>query len=98
MLNLCQADSEMQHQNPIKTNHHSIAVAKSSTTEKPNRVFAKLGMHFKFLKRYDINLFLNRRELGQNGPHQVNHSKLWDHEKQSCGQSVFFYLSTDGQN
>ena len=36
--------------------------------------------------------------MGQNGPYQVNHFKLWEHQKQSCGQNVFFYyLCTDGQ-
>ena len=41
-LNLCKADSKAQHQK--SRNHLSIAVAKSSTTETPDRVYAKVGM------------------------------------------------------
>ena len=33
----------------------------------------------------------------QNGPHQINHSKPWQHQKQSCGRTVF-YLCTAGQD
>ena len=36
-----------------------------------------------------FSFFWNRQELGQNEHHQVNHSKLWEHQKQSCDQSVF---------
>ena len=46
VLDLCQAESKVQHQNPIKTNHLSIAVARSSTMEMPDRVYAKLGMPY----------------------------------------------------
>ena len=46
MLNLCQADSKAQHQNPIKNNHYSIAVDKSNTTETADRVYANLGKPF----------------------------------------------------
>ena len=44
MLNLCKADSKAQHQKSSLRNHLSIAVAKSSTTETPDRVYAKVGM------------------------------------------------------
>ena len=44
-LNLCQEDSKVQHQNPIKK-HLSIAIAKSSTNMMPDRVYARLGIHF----------------------------------------------------
>ena len=40
-FNLCQADSKARHQSPIFKKNHSIAVAKSNTTEMPNRVSAK---------------------------------------------------------
>ena len=43
-LNLCKADSKAQHQKSSLRNHLSIAVAKSSTTEMPDRVYAKVGM------------------------------------------------------
>ena len=43
-LNLCKADSKAQHQKSSLRNHLSIAVAKSSTTETPDRVYAKVGM------------------------------------------------------
>ena len=43
-LNLCKADSKAQHQKSSLRNHLSIAVAKSSTTETPDRVYAKEGM------------------------------------------------------
>ena len=43
-LNFCQADIKAQHQKSNFKNHLSIAVAKSSTTERPDRVYAKLGM------------------------------------------------------
>ena len=43
-LNLCKADSKVQHQKSSLRNHLSIAVAKSSTTEMPDRVYAKEGM------------------------------------------------------
>ena len=56
-LNLCQADSKVQHQNPIKKNHLSIAVAKSSTTEMPDKVGNA------FLKRYDFNHFLKQARV-----------------------------------
>ena len=42
-LNLCKADSKAQHQKSSLRNHLSIAVAKSSTTETPDRVYAKEG-------------------------------------------------------
>ena len=45
-LNLCQAYSKAQHQNPIKENHLSIAVAKSSTTDTPGGAYVKLGTFF----------------------------------------------------
>ena len=45
-LNLCQADSWVQHHNPNSKNHLSIAIAKSTTPETPDRVYAKLGMPF----------------------------------------------------
>ena len=42
------------------------------------------------------NLFLKQGELGQNGSHQANDSKPWEHQKQSCGQSVFLiYVQMD---
>ena len=44
VLNLCKADSKAQHQKSSLRNHLSIAVAKSSTTETPDRVYAKVGM------------------------------------------------------
>ena len=43
-LNLCKADSKAQHQKSSLRNHLSIAVAKSSTTETPDRVYAKEGI------------------------------------------------------
>ena len=43
-LNVCQADSKVQHQN--QKNHISIAVGKSSTTETPDRAYANLGRPF----------------------------------------------------
>ena len=55
MLNLCQADSKVQHQNC--KNHHSIAIAKSNTTEMPDVGNA-------FLKRYDFNLFPKQARVG----------------------------------
>ena len=39
-LNLCKADSKAQHQKSSLRNRLSIAVAKSSTTETPDRVYA----------------------------------------------------------
>ena len=45
-FNLCQADSKAEHQNPTQKNQLSIPVAKSSTTEAPDIVYAKLGMPF----------------------------------------------------
>ena len=46
VFDLCQTDSKVQHQNPNKKNHHSTDIAKSITTETPDRVYAKLGMPF----------------------------------------------------
>ena len=43
-LIFCQADSKAQHQNPIKKNH--LSIVKSSTTETPDRVYAKMGLSF----------------------------------------------------
>ena len=43
-LNLCKADSKAQHQKSSLRNRLSIAIAKSSTTETPDRVYAKVGM------------------------------------------------------
>ena len=63
--------------------------------EMPDRVYAKLEMLF--LRNTILTFARNRRELGQNGPHQANDSKPWEHQKQNCGQSDFFYLCTDGQ-
>ena len=49
-----------------------------------------------FLKSYDFNLFLKQVSVLALGPHQANHSKLWEHQKQNCGQSVFFiYVQMD---
>ena len=43
-----------------------------------------------------LSFSLNRRVLGQNGPHQANHSKPWEHQKQNCGQSVLgIYVQMD---
>ena len=72
--------------------HLSIAIAKSSTIEMPDRVYTKLGMHF---RRYTLlTFFSNRGEMGQNGPHQANHSKLWEYQK--C--FLFMYRCTKLRN
>ena len=92
-LNLCQADSKHSTKIQFK-NHLSIAIAKSSTTEIAERVHAKLGMPFS--RDTILSFSLNRRVLGQNGPHQANHSKPWEHQKQSSGQSVLgIYVQMD---
>ena len=31
-----------------------------------------------------------RQESGQDEHHQVNHSKMWEHQKQNCDQIVFW--------
>ena len=47
-------------------------------------------------KRHDFNLFLKQAKVGQNVSHQGIHSKPWEHQKQSSGQSAFFiYVQMD---
>ena len=42
--NLCQTDSKAQHQNPISKIIYPIAIAKSTSMETLDRVYAMLGM------------------------------------------------------
>ena len=55
-----------------------------------------LSLEGLFEKNTILTFSWYRQELRQNGHLQVNHSKLWEHWKPSCGQSVFFiYVQMD---
>ena len=55
--------------------------------ETPDSLHAKVGKPY---QRDKILVFSqNRQELEQNGHHQANHSKVWEHEKQNCDRSIF---------
>ena len=62
MLGLCLISARRNTKIQFKKNHLSIAVAKSSTAETPDRVYTKLGMPL--LERYDFNLFLKQSRVG----------------------------------
>ena len=61
--------------------------------ETPDSLYAKMEKpsYFSFF-------FLNWQELGQNEHHHVNHFKLWEHQKQNCDQSGFFFICVQISN
>ena len=76
---LCESQGNVRHQNQF-SNRHSIDIARSIPKSLPDSLYAKVEKPFQ--RDIILAVFWNRQELGQN---RVNHTKLWEHQKQNCG-------------
>ena len=59
--------------------------------ETPGNLDTKVG---KLYQRDRILVFFLKqvKDLEQNVHHQANHSRVWEHQKQNCDQSVFLFV------